>query len=294
MTSPDGLFTIFFPPGALPVDTEITMEPIGPADWDVDTPSNFELLGEVYRVRPAIALSGTAWAILQIPVVPDYLRTADGADVMTAHFVYTGEKVRPAPSTRTIYLADGRAVMVARILDIGDHWTGELVPGVGRELVQLAVHLDAEAGPHDTGAEWRWTAGSIQADPALSVLSRETRVAVAHFAAAPTVVPIEDMGVAQTWDATWDDDLGLHVWEALGLHPDTRSETVVTFENRMPFLLEVGAPVDPLSDPLPGWTCPSAGADEGTLFIGVDVVTGASDGATVIGAVREIGPASCR
>lgn len=289
VVSDDGTLTLFFPPGSLPEDTNVSIRAIEESAWPVAAPGRFERIGDVYRVQPELILASDAYAILEVPTVPAILQTDAGEDVFAVHYLHDGEFVQPAPATRTVYLADGSVAIIATIQDLGVHWIGERIPGA--DLVQLGARFTADTGAHDAGLEWRWTQGSIRSDLPLDILRRTVRASV-NTSGSPAIIPIADDGVVRTWDATWDAEFGLHPFEALGRA--SGDEAVVSFEDPIPATVNSLSPIDPLRDPLPGWTCSGTGSAGGTLFAGVDVVTGASAGVMTAGVIREFGEASCR
>jgi hypothetical protein len=217
--------------------------------------------------------------------------------VLAVHYVYGGadQTVRPAPVTRTVLLADGRVAIIGTLYDLGVHWTGERAPGAERALVTLSARLDADAGEHALDERWLASATALFADEPLALVGREVRATVAA-ASAPDVEPlVVDGWTARTWDATYDRELGLHPWEIFGVASEGRSETVASFEDRAPITVGPDTPLDPFTTASPGWTCAASGGAEGSLWLGVDVVSGASAGGTVrTGIVREIGAARCR
>lgn len=296
ITSDDGAFRLVIPPGALDVDRYVSIRPLPQEEWPVGAPSRFERVGEVYAVEPAgLELREDAYVVQTLASLPDVLQSAEGDPVLAVHYVYgADEKVRPAPVTRTVLLADGRVAIVATIYDLGVHWTGERVPGADRALVMLSARLEAVAGEHAMNEQWLATRTGLFADSPLALVGREAR-ASAVAPSAPDVEPIATDGwSARTWDATWDHELGLHPWEVLGIAPEGRTEVVASFGEPAPVTIGPDAPLDPLTTAVPGWTCVDRGGDEATLWLGVDVVSGASSGTVTTGLLREVGPARCR
>lgn len=285
--SADGRFALFFPPGALDGDLDVSIEPLSESAWEVDAPRRFVRVSDVYRVEPRMELTRDAYAVMELDTAPPVLVTPSGDGVLAVHYVYDGDKVRPAPFTRTVYFADGRVGIVGTLFDLGDHWFAERAPA--NELVQLSAHIEA---PAPGGAEWSWSSGALFADHPLNILGTEVRVAAVGDGSA-TVAPVLAGGAETTWDATWDDALGLHPFALFGGREGTRRERVMRASDPMPFVIDAGAPRDPLVDPLPGWRCEGSGAAEATLFGGVDVVSGASGGTTTTGVLVELGHASC-
>lgn len=283
--SADDRFALFFPPGALDADLDISIEPLPEGDWEVDAPRRFTRVSDVYRVAPRVALARDVYAVMELDAAPPVLRAPSGDGVLAVHYVYDGDKVRPAPFTRTVYFADGRVGIVATLFDLGDHWFAERAPAA--ELVQLSARVEA---PAPAGAQWSWSRGALFADHPLPILGSEVRVA-ATGEGAVAVAPVAEGGAERTWDARWDEDLGLHPAVLFGGADDARSERVVRVSDPMPFVLDAAAPRDPLLDPLPGWRCEAAG--EATLYGGVDVVSGASSGTTTTGVLVELGHATC-
>lgn len=285
--SEDGRFGLFFPPGALDADLEVSIASRPEADWEVDAPGRFTRLGDVYRVEPRRALARDVYAVTELATVPDVLRAPSGERVLGVHYVYDGDKVRPAPFTRTVYFEDGRVAVVATLFELGDHWFAERAPGADRSLVQLSARIEA---PAPAGEEWHWSRGALFADLPLAILGSEVR---ASAVGDPAVAPIAEGGTERTWDARSDEALGLHPFELFGGRAGARSERVVLREDPMPFTIDAAAPRDPVIDPLPGWRCEGTSAREATLFGGIDVVSGASSGTTTTGILVELGRASC-
>lgn len=291
VSSPDGAFTIFIPPGALAEDTRISIDELGEDDWPVQAPSRFTRVGNVYSVSPAtLRPAGDIYGLMIFPSVPDVLRSPDGDDVLAVHYVYN-EKVQPAPATRTVHMADGRVAIVATLYEVGVHWTGERIPGADRALVMVSSRIEAQAGDHASGEEWRATTAALYSDGPLALVGREARSAVSS-AGTSAIEPLATTGwTARTWDATWDPDLGLDPWQIFGVAPEDRTETVASFEDPAPITID--GELAPFVGSLPGWGCTGEGSSDGSLWVGVDVVSGASAGTLRAGVVREIGAARC-
>ncbi|MCA9604372.1 MAG: hypothetical protein KC619_02185 [Myxococcales bacterium] len=285
--SEDGRFALFFPPGALDADLDVTIEPLPEADWEVDAPRRFTRVSDVYRVTPRTTLTRDVYAVMELDSAPPVLVAPSGDGVLAVHYVFDGDKVRPAPFTRTVYFADGRVGIVGTLFDLGDHWFAERAPA--NELVQLSARVEV---PAPSGTEWSWSSGGLFADHPLNILGSEVRVTAVSDGSA-TVAPVLEGGTERTWDARWDDDLGLHPFELFGGVAGTRSERIARASDPMPFVIDATSPRQPLADPLPGWRCDGAGTAEATLFGGVDVVSGASSGTTTTGVLFELGRASC-
>ncbi len=292
VSSADGAFRIFFPPGAVAEDTVVSIDVLPEAEWPVDAPGRFVRIGDVYRVTPRQALVEDAYAIIELDAVPDALRSPSGR-VLAVHYVYDGERVRPAPATRTTYFADGRVALVGTLFDLGDQWFGERVPGPDRSIMQVTARLDAEAGAHSPDSEWRWRQAGLYAENPVMILGTDVRATVVP-SGETTLAPLLDMGTERTWDARWDESLGLHPTQLFGGSPEPRTETLVTHRDPIPYVLTETTPRDTLTDPLPGWSCGAASAGDATLFGGVDIVTGASTGTLTAGVVVEFGAASCQ
>lgn len=287
--SEDDRFALFFPPGALDRDIDVSIERIGEDAWEVGAPGRFRRVSDVYRVSPRRALARDAYAVLELAAVPEVLRTAAGDRVLGAHYVWDGEDVRPAPYTRAYYFADGRVGLVATLFELGDHWFAERVPGAERALVALSVAIDAAPD----GGAWRWSRGALHADEALAILGSEVRAAAVSDDGAAAVVPVVEGGTSRTWDARWDEELGLHPFELFGGRAGARREVIARAADPRPFELGPSAPRAPLADPLPSWRCEGTSAAEATLFGGLDVVTGASRGTMTAGLLVELGRAAC-
>ncbi len=294
VSSEDGVLTLILPPGALPRDVSLSIERLDEADWPVAAPGRFTLPAPVYRIEPELELTGDAYVVFH-PTAPERLRAA-GGDVLAASYTWgtRDEKVRPASATRTVALADGRVVVVATLYELGVLWIGERVPGADRALTQLSLQIDADlAGEHARDEPFAVSAASLTSDADHALFGREVWSAAAGPAGGLVVAPVEwTGGRARTWGATYDPERLVHPLEVFG-GPAPREERVAVLADPAPVDLGPGAPLAPISDPLPGWRCATAG-EGATVFVGVDVVTGASEGVATVGAARELTVGPCR
>jgi len=292
VTSDDGVLTLILPPGALPSDATVTIRPT--TDWPVEAPERFDPLAPVYAIEPEVELLEDAYIIVR-PPDPAALRGPHG-DAFVAHysFGWSDAKVRPSAHSRTVHLADGRAAVVADVFELGLHWIGDGVPGADRSIPRLAVDVVMVDGPREVGAELRLSRLALWSDLPHSLFSREVFASAAGPVGEPASPLAWDDGVTRTWDATTDEVQLLHAFELFDLGVDAREERMAIHQDLEPVELSAEAPLDPLVEPLPGWRCDGATDPSTRLFVGVDVVTGASAGVARVGAVRELGPAACR
>jgi hypothetical protein len=265
----------------------------------VGAPGRFARIGGVYAVEPAgLELAEDAYAVVT-PPSPDALEAPDGGDLVAVHYVWspTDGVVRPAPATRTWHLADGRAAVIATLYELGTHWVGDRVPGADRTLPRLSVRVGAESTEAVVGETFAVTELSLASDSEHLLYERAVTGAVVRPApagAAPTAaVPIAGPEWAtRRGDATVDPERGLHVLAHLaeGAH----EERLARFETTEPVTFAADEPLAPLVGSLPAWRCERASEDAGGIWVGVDVVTGASAGVVRVGTVRELGAARCR
>ena len=288
VSSEDGVFTLRFPPGALPEDTHVSIRALEADDWPVRAPSRFDLIGDVMQVEPAgLELADDAYAIV-LPPDPASLSEEDG-DLLAAHYAWSprDEIVRPVASTRTVHLADGRVAVVGTIFELGTHWVGDRVPGGSTELPQLRVHVQGGAAARAVDETWTVEAAALSASLPHTLLER--RVGTTVMGDGP-VAPAGD-GEAERWDATRDPEHGLHPYEVFGV-AGARTELRAGAADLEPISVTAGAPLAPVIDALPGWRCDAAG-EGGARFVEVDVITGASAGVVEVGGVWELPPARC-
>lgn len=290
----DGAFTLVLPPDALARDTAISVRALSYGEWPVDAPANFTRIAGVYQIEPAgLELAADAYAIVR-PPDPSLLIDETG-EVLAAHYQWSPRdtRVRPAPVTRSIRLADGRVAIVGTLYELGTHWVGDRVPGEDRTLTTLRARVDAAAGERSVGETWIARA-ALEADVPHTLFERGASAAVLSRGAAPSALVPDGSGALRTWDATYDPDLGLHAWEIFAGMPAERTEVRMLLSDRTPVELDGGAGLDPFIDPLPGFRCEAATEAPVDLWIELDVITGASEGVAIVGLTRELGPASCR
>lgn len=295
VSSEDGVFTLVLGPGALPEDTAITIERLAEGDWPVGAPGRFERVAPVYRVRPmGLELLGDAYGVF-VPAEPEMLRTAEGEDVLAVQYGWgpSDEKVRPAARSRTLHMADGRVAVVGTVFELGVHWIGERAPGADRELTQLSMGLEPGPAEPALGEPFGPSRMWLRSDASHALFERSVFATVAGPAPLDSIAPLAWDRPVETWDATADPERLLHPFALFLSTASQREEHVALYEDLMPWTLEPGAPLDPAADPLPRWVC-EASADDATLFVGVDVVTGASDGVAHVAAVHELGAPGCR
>lgn len=293
LTSEDGAFVLVLPPGALREDTHVSIRRLAEDEWPRST-RRAAPIGEVYAIEPAgLALRRQAWAAHVFDAAPGALSAPGGDDTVAAGYVRTPEGgSRAAVATRTVHLTDGRAAIVATVLELGVHWASSTsVDTEGEEPrnLHLSARLDAEAGAHAVGEPWRVSGAQLSSDAVITLLRRDAWSAVTSAASPPFVAPLAP---ARTWER-YDAALGLHPLELFGAR-DGQSDAVSELTNLAPVTLEAGESFVPLVDPLPGFSCTASGASGGArLFVGVDVVSGASSGTVRLGLARELGGASC-
>lgn len=296
VSSEDGALSIVFPPGALEADTRVAIRVLPESEWPVDAPSRFALIGPVYQVEPAgLELRGDAYAITTPPDVRA-LRSDTEGELFAVHYLYSprDERVRPAPATRTLHLADGRVAIVGTLYELGTHWVGDRVPGADRTLPALRARVSALAGEHAAASEWRIDSVSLQSDLPHTLFRRDV-MAIVWPHAVPSALRTQGPASAvwELWDGAPHEEFGLHPHQVFGLGPLAADESRSRVSEFEPVLLD-GAALDPAFPELPGWRCTAtddAGAD---LWVEVDVVTGASEGVVTVGVARELGRATCR
>lgn len=293
--SPDGVLRLVIPPGALPRDTVVTIRVLTEEEWPVNAPSRFTRIGEVYAIEPGgLELLEDAYAVV-IPPDASILDGEGGALIASTYqWSPRTELVSPAPATRTWRLADGRVAIVGTLYELGTTWVGDKVPGAERTLTTLHAAFGAAIGEHAVGEEWRADALSVTSDASHVLFEREVTASVISTGTDAALVPsgVEGASVVR-WDATLDPVLGLHAWEVFGVE-GPRTEARLTAGDRQPITLEPDVPLAPAVDPLPGWRCDASSGEDPRLFLGVDVVTGASSGVVTVGVAQELGAARCR
>ncbi|MCZ7682912.1 MAG: hypothetical protein M5U28_30565 [Sandaracinaceae bacterium] len=293
--SPDGVLRLVLPPGALPRDTVVTIRVLTEDEWPVNAPSRFTRIGEVYAIEPGgLELLEDAYAVV-FPPDPSILDGEAGALIASAYqWSPRTELVAPAPATRTWRLADGRIAVVGTLYELGTTWVGDKVTGAERALTTLHASIAGAAGEHAAGEEWRADALALTAGATHVLFEREVTASVISTDADAALVPsgVEGASVVR-WDATLDPALGLHAFEVFGVE-GARTEARITAGTRQPVTLEPDVPLAPAVDPLPGWRCDAASGEDQRLFLGVDVVTGASSGVVTVGVAQELGAARCR
>ena len=295
LRSEDSAFVLVIPAGALPEDTRVSIRALPTDEWPRAT-GRAAPIGAVYAIEPeGLILDEDAWGAFVFDTSPGALTAADGSDTVASAYLRTPARTSPAPATRTIHLADGRTAVIATLYELGTCWASAITVDTGGLEVRslsLSMRIDADAASHAVGEEWLVADAELTSDDTLAVVRREVWTSLARGAADAALVEPSGGPATRTWDATHDQELGLHPFELFDREPTGREETIGIALDVVPITLDPNVPLAPVVSPLPGWTCTGPGSS-GSLFVGVDAVSGASSGTVRLGVARELGAPTC-
>lgn len=146
--SPDGIFTLIVPPGAIAEDTDFSITIVPRADWPAELAA-MTPIGEVYDVQPTgLTFSEPAIGLFEWSDVPAAgLVTSDGVATLDVLSVSDAGILEVTSHAVTHYFADGSVKLGGLI----DHLS---LKTAYSPLSAFSVRVDADAGEHVVGVPW--------------------------------------------------------------------------------------------------------------------------------------------
>lgn len=256
LQSPDGVFVLFIPPGALAADTDVSVTALARAEWPAET-AEATPLADVYDLQPdGLTFTTPALAIHRLPPRAPALLSPGGDPMFAFHHVRNADGTIEIVSTETFVFEAGSAV-IGQISHLSAHWASTDAYGAGPTLTARVV---ADAGRHAVDTQWLASDVSLQTAGSLSMLQVRTGSHARTTGSGP-VAPVNHAG----WESTFDEGLGgtsfipdLPTRSSSALSPQT---AVAVIDAATPFRFPM---------PLPGWRC-LAPADPGTSVIWISI-----------------------
>ncbi|MCZ7685007.1 MAG: hypothetical protein M5U28_42030 [Sandaracinaceae bacterium] len=244
--SPDGVFMLIVPPGAIAEDTDVSISIVPRDEW----PADLTPIGELYDVQPdGLVFLTPAYGLHVLPASTPELRTPEGDYRFAAHFMRSADGTIEAARTTT-YATTSATAVVAEIAHLSAHWI---------EDGDVSMRVRGEAGAHDVGESWTIDeltlhyGPSYEAPPAVDL--RSWVLTDADF----YVVPTDHEGW-QPFDGIFvppEVSRSDHGVILLTDYPEFRSSS----SSRETITSPWAAPA-----PLPGWSCVSE-RDPGTAVV---------------------------
>jgi hypothetical protein len=249
VTSDDGLFTLFIPPGALAADTDVGVRTVPLAERPTEASA---AVTAVYELTPDGLTFSTPATGTYAFVTPPTGSVAPGQVALFAEKALGASVVADAPSTRATHRLDGSLVVEADVAHFSMHW-------VERELALQTIGANMPSGDQVVATTpfvssgWSLTpAGPLVGITLEYEAYTDNAVMLTPLDTMPTVVPLVPPGG--------------HSYRAA-----VRTYTEYEHAVSAPMPLSTGGTLPPL---YPGWTCVSPGG--GTITGCADFIRGGS------------------